>query len=199
MKPYSESCEENKDVILKIIQPLLLEKKSLLEIGSGTGQHAIHFAQAMPHIQWHTSDRYEALAGIQMWINEYQVNGKLRNLHSPILLDVAQKHWPELIVDAIFTANTLHIMHWDEVQNLFENISELLTDDGILLIYGPFNYHGQYTSDSNARFDVWLKSRDPESGIRDFSALTVLAESNGFKLFADYEMPANNRLLCWKK
>ncbi len=199
MKPYSESSEENKDVILNVIQPLLLEKKSLFEIGSGTGQHAIYFAQAMPHIQWHTSDRSEAIAGIKMWVDEYKVNGKLHNLHSPIPLDVAQKHWPEIKVDAIFTANTLHIMHWNEVQNLFNNMTKLLSEDGIVLAYGPFNYQGKYTSDSNARFDAWLKSGDANSGIKDFSVLVTLAENNGFKLFADYEMPSNNRILCWKK
>ena len=199
MKPFSESCEQNKDVILKVIKPLLASRHSVLEIGSGTGQHAIYFAQAMPHLKWHTSDRAEALSGIQMWLDEFCSDGKLQNIRSPIVLDVSQTNWPELKVDAIFTANTLHIMHWNDVQTLFEQAPKLLVSDGVILIYGPFNYQGQYTSDSNESFDGWLKSRDSTSGIRDFSDLEVLAEKNGLKFLADYEMPANNRILCWQK
>ncbi len=199
MKPFSESCEQNKDVILKVIKPILTSRHSLLEIGSGTGQHAIYFAQAMPHLKWHTSDRVEALSGIQMWLDEFCSDGKLQNIRSPIVLDVSQTNWPELKVDAIFTANTLHIMHWNDVQKLFEQAPKLLVSDGVILIYGPFNYQGQYTSDSNESFDGWLKARDSKSGIRDFSDLEVLAAKNGLKFLADYEMPANNRILCWQK
>lgn len=199
MKPFSESCEQNKDVILKVIKPILTSRHSLLEIGSGTGQHAIYFAQAMPHLKWHTSDRAEALSGIQMWLDEFCSDGQLQNIISPVSLDVSQTNWPELKVDAIFTANTLHIMHWSDVQMFFEQAPKLLVSDGVILIYGPFNYQGQYTSDSNESFDGWLKSRDSKSGIRDFSDLEVLAEKNGLKFLADYEMPANNRILCWQK
>ena len=199
MKPFSESCEQNKEVILKVIRPLLSSRQSLLEIGSGTGQHAIYFAQAMPHLQWYTSDRSEALNGIQMWLDEFCIDGKLANIHSPVLLDVTQKNWPELEIDAIFTANTLHIMHWNEVQKFFQQAAALLDSGGIMLIYGPFNYQGQYTSESNEHFDGWLKDRDPQSGIRDFSALDELAVNNGLKLLDDYQMPANNRILCWQK
>ena len=198
MKPYSESCEQNKDVILKVIKPLLTACTSLLEIGSGTGQHAVHFGQAMPHLQWHTSDRQESLNGIQIWLDDAILNG-INNVHSPIALDVMQNNWPELKVDAIFSANTLHIMSLAEVQVLFKKAPPLLQDNGILLAYGPFNYHGQYTSESNRQFDAWLKSRDPNSGIKGFSVLDELAQKNGLQLQTDYEMPANNRLLFWKK
>ena len=195
MKPFSESCEQNKDVILQVIKPLLETQKHLLEIGSGTGQHAVYFGQALPHLQWQTSDRKEALSGIQMWLDESGLN----NVHPPLALDVKQSDWPDLEIDAVFMANTLHIMSWDEVQALFNQMSLILQDNGILLIYGPFNYHGQYTSESNKNFDGWLKSRDPKSGVRDFEAVNQLAQKSGLQLQDDYEMPANNRILYWQK
>lgn len=200
MKPFAESCEQNKNVILEVIKPLLENCTDVLEIGSGTGQHAIHFSQAMPHLRWYPSDRIEALAGIQMWLDEYRESGNpLNNIYNPIELDVAQSNWPEIEVDAIFMANTLHIMHWHEVQLMFQEMSPLLRTNGMVLVYGPFNYNGKYTSDSNRQFDSWLKSRDPESGIRDFNELDALADANSLKIMADFEMPANNRILCWCK
>ena len=199
MKPFSESCEQNKAAILKTIKPILSSHNSVLEIGSGTGQHALYFSQHMPHLQWYTSDRFEALNGIQMWLDEFQSEGGLNNVHSPVSLDVTQSQWPDMNVDAVFTANTLHIMSWYEVQMFYERVPEILNADGLLLAYGPFNYHGQYTSDSNQRFDGWLKARDPDSGIKDFSELNDLALKNGLKILADHEMPANNRILLWQK
>lgn len=199
MKPFSTSCEQNKDVILETIKPLLQNRQCVLEIGSGTGQHAVHFAQQMPHLQWHTSDRQEALNGIQMWLDEFQLKTGLNNIHAPVRLDVAQSDWPDLNVDAVFSANTLHIMSQNEVQMFFDRVTQVLNDDGLLIIYGPFNYQGQYTSDSNRQFDIWLKSRNPDSCIKDFSELNDLAEKNGLKILVDYEMPANNRILLWQK
>ena len=200
MKPFAESCEQNKDVILEVIQPLMVNCTDVLEIGSGTGQHAIHFAQAMSHLQWHPSDRSESLPGIQMWLDEFRARGvALKNIHTPIELDVTQENWPELEVDVIFMANTLHIMHWDEIEKMFQKLYSVLTPGGMVLAYGPFNYQGQYTSDSNRQFDGWLKSRDPSSGIRDFDELGQLASHNGLRIMADFEMPANNRILCCHK
>jgi len=199
MKPFSESCEQNKTAILDIIKPILSASNSVLEIGSGTGQHAVYFAQKMPHLQWYTSDRHDALNGIQMWLDEFQAEGGLQNVHSPVSLNVSQLQWPDLNVDAIFTANTLHIMSWPEVQLFFQRAPEVMNPAGLILAYGPFNYQRQYTSDSNRQFDSWLKSRNPESGIKDFSELNELALNNGLKILADYEMPANNRILLWRK
>ena len=194
MKPFSESCEQNQQVILDIIKPLLHDCHSVLEIGSGTGQHAVYFAQHLPHVQWQSSDRQENIKGIQLWLDE----ADLSNISSPLVLNVMQAEWPELSVDAVFMANTLHIMSWHEVKAFFSQISRVLQKNASLIIYGPFNYHGQYTSESNQRFDLWLKSRDPDSGIRDFSAVNRLAEENQLQLVADYAMPANNRILYWK-
>ena len=195
MKPFSESSQQNRDPILNVLRPLLTERHSVLEIGSGTGQHAVYFAEHMPHLLWHTSDRLENHAGIQAWLDE----AGLANTRPPLLLDVRQADWPELVVDAIFTANTLHIMDWPAVEATFAGAGRLLPVGGLLLVYGPFNYGGEYTSDSNARFDQWLKQRDPASGIRDFAALDQLAAKAGLSLLHDYTMPVNNRILCWRK
>jgi cyclopropane fatty-acyl-phospholipid synthase-like methyltransferase len=195
MKPYAQSCDENRDPILAVIRPLLEHCRALLEVGSGTGQHAVYFAAAMPHLVWHTSDRQEQLPGIRMWLEE----ARLQNVRMPLELDVTAPTWPDLQVDAVFSANTTHIMHWPDVEALFAGVGRLLARDGRFLLYGPFNYRGDYTSDSNRRFDAWLRQRDPASGLRDFAALERLAQRAGMLLEEDYAMPANNRILSWRK
>lgn len=194
-KPHSESCDQNRAPILEILLPLFADRCAVLEIGSGTGQHAVHFAAAMPHLVWHTSDRAENHAGIRLWLEE----AGLANTRPPLLLDVAQPQWPRVEVDAVFSANTTHIMHWPEVVALFSGVGALLPSGGLFALYGPFNYGGRFTSESNARFDQWLKQRDPASGVRDFEALDALANGAGMSLLEDYAMPANNRILCWRR
>jgi len=194
MKPYSESCDQNREPILRVIQPLLADRRGVLEIGSGTGQHAVFFARQMPHLIWHTSDRVENHPGIRLWLDQ----ASLPNLRTPLPLDVARDPWPEIGVDAVFSANTAHIMGWPDVQAMFRGVGRVLPTGGLFLLYGPFNYAGAYTSDSNARFDQWLKGRDPDSGIRDFEALDQQAREAGMRLHDDFEMPANNRILCWR-
>jgi cyclopropane fatty-acyl-phospholipid synthase-like methyltransferase len=194
-KPFSRACENNRKPILDAIKPLLASSRAVLEIGSGTGQHAAYFAAELPHLQWYTSDIPEYHAGICMWIED----AGLPNLHAPLTLDVLQQPWPEVDVDAVFSANTAHIMSWPMVEALFAGVAKLLTADGQFLLYGPFNYAGNYTSDSNAIFDGWLKARDPESGIRNFEQLQMLADNGGMAFVHDYEMPANNRILHWRK
>lgn len=194
-KPYSESCDQNRDPILSVIKPLLKDKKSVLEVGSGTGQHAVYFAQHLPHLTWQPSDQKPCLEGIYLWMHEAQ----LVNVKSPLEFNVTQPKWPEIRVDVIFSANTLHIMHWHEVEAFFAGIKDRLNTNGLLIVYGPFNYNNQYTSESNARFDAWLKARDPHSGIRQFEQLNELAKDQGLSLLEDYAMPANNRILCWMK
>jgi len=195
MKPYSESCDQNREPILEVITSLFAERRHILEIGSGTGQHAVYFAQKMPHLVWYTSDVEDSHVGIQMWIDE----AGLSNVRAPIKLDVRQPLWPKLSIDAIFSANTSHIMHWPAVQALFAGVGMLLPAEGLFVLYGPFNYHQQYTSESNAHFDSWLKARDALSGIRDVEDLNTLAVKAGMMLSSDYSMPANNHILCWKK
>lgn len=195
MKPFSESCEQNKLPILEVLKKEISHCRKLLEIGSGTGQHAVYFGQQFPGLVWQTSDVAEAHAGIQLWIDA----AGLHNVLAPAALDVMTDSWPGREYDCVFSANTTHIMCWPAVEKMFEGIGKVLLPQGTFCLYGPFNYNGSYTSESNARFDEWLKARDPESAIRDFEALNRLAENAGLRLKEDYSMPANNRLLVWTR
>ena len=195
MKQYSQACDENRDPILSIIGEVFSDAHSILEIGSGTGQHAVYFARRLPHLTWQPSDLTENHASINAWRNE----AGLENVLPPIDLNVTAATWPAGEYDGLFSANTLHIMNWEAVQRMFSNIGNLLQTGARCCFYGPFNYGGSFTSDSNRQFDAWLKNRDPASGIRDFEALVDLATANGFELDADNKMPVNNRLLVWKK
>lgn len=194
-KPFSQAAENNKQPILQIIETIFLESTTVWEIGSGTGQHACYFAQKLPHLQWQATDREENLTGINNWITA----AKLSNLPPGIALNVTDTQWPCQQIDAVFTANTLHIMHWQEVEFLFAGLANYLSTSAVVCLYGPFNYYGQYTSESNERFDQSLKARDPESGIRDFYAIEKLANRAGLKINNDFAMPANNRLLVLQK
>ncbi len=195
MKPFSEPCERNKEPILAILRELFADRRFVLEIGSGTGQHAVHFARALPHLIWQTSDLPANHAGIRAWLAE----ATLTNTPEPVALDVGAHVWPVESADAIFCANTIHIISWPLVERMFEGIGRVLADGGLLVLYGPFNYNGQFTSESNARFDVWLRNRDPASGIRDFENVDALARMQGLRLVGDHEMPANNRTLVWRR
>ena len=189
-KPFSPSCERNKDPILSVIRSLLINKKSVLEVGSGTGQHAVYFAKEMPWLTWQCSELQENLAGLEMWITE----AALSNLPPPVNLDVSTSSLKPQF-DVIYTANTLHIMSIEQVTYFFKLIGEWADSVKEVLIYGPFNYAGKYTSASNAQFDSWLKNRNPGSGIRDFEWIIELATQSHLTLENDIEMPANNRLL----
>ena len=167
----------------------------MLEIGSGTGQHAVYFGKALPHLIWQTSDLPDNHAGILAWLNE----AALINVKSPLALNVEDGVWPLATVDGIFSANTAHIISWPQVTAMFAGIGRVLAPGGIACLYGPFNFAGTYTAESNARFDVWLKARDPLSGIRDFEAVDALARAQGLVLQHDYAMPANNRMLVWQR
>jgi len=195
MKPFAESCEQNQEPILDVLREQFADTKTVLEIGSGTGQHAVYFARHLPYLHWQTSDMPEYHVGIQQWIDE----AGLKNIAPPIELDVSQSIWPALEVEAVFSANTVHIMAWHCVEKMFAGVAEILKTQGLLCLYGPFNYDGQYTSKSNEKFDQWLKARDPQSGIRDFEKLVELGRQYGLRLVHDYEMPANNRILIWQK
>lgn len=195
MKPYSESCDQNRAPILEILRLELADRSRLLELGSGTGQHAVYFAPEFPDLIWQTSDVAGLHAGIVAWLRD----AGSTNILPPLALDVCRDRWPDSSYDAVFSANTVHIMAWPEVECLFEGIGRVLEDGGVFCLYGPFNYEGRYTSASNARFDDWLKQRDPSSGVRDFEALDGLAQLAGMQLKKDYEMPANNRTLVWLK
>ncbi|HEY6985311.1 MAG TPA: DUF938 domain-containing protein [Rhodanobacteraceae bacterium] len=194
-KPFAEACERNRDPILAVLRAHFSDRTRVLEIGSGTGQHAVHFAAAMPYLVWQTSDRAENLPGIRAWLDD----AKLSNTPAPIELDVTGERWPSPPFDAIFSANTLHIMSWPEVERMFAALDRITTADAKVAIYGPFNYDGKFTSASNAAFDESLKSRAPQMGIRDMEAVNTLARAAGFALIDDVAMPANNRTLVWQR
>lgn len=193
-KPFSQACENNKGPILQVISRVFSRPTTVWEIGSGTGQHACHFARHLPHVDWQPTDRQENIDGIRLWVEEAQQS----NLKPPLSLDVADAIWPCDSIDALFTANTLHIMSREEVEIFFDRLGVYLNADALICIYGPFNYDGRYTSDSNARFDEWLKSQNGLSGIKDFEDILSLAMSIGLNLQSDEAMPANNRLLVLK-
>jgi len=206
-KPFSPSCERNREPILSVLRTHFADRRHVLEIGSGTGQHAAHFAAALPYLTWQASDRSENLSGIQMWLDD----AALPNTPAPRVFDVAEQDAPtphnsdaagkaaSIRYDAIFSANTLHIMSWAEVEKFFDALPALTSAEAKLVIYGPFNYRGEFTSASNAAFDRSLKQRDPQMGIRDFDDVTRLAKSGGFMPLDDVAMPANNRCLVWQR
>lgn len=193
MKPYSEACERNRAPILEVLERILAERRFVLEIGSGTGQHAAYFAPALPHLVWQPSDVPEHLEGIRQWVEE----SAAPNLRAPIALDV-ERDWPQLDADAVFSANTCHIMSWPQVERMFAGIGRMDSVQ-VFCLYGPFNYGGRPNSESNARFDAMLRARDPASGLRDYEAVAALARRSGFAAVEDNPMPANNRMLVFKR
>jgi cyclopropane fatty-acyl-phospholipid synthase-like methyltransferase len=194
-KPFSESCVDNRAPILEVLKPRVAACERLLEIGSGTGQHAVYFAPELPHLRWQTSDRREQHPGICAWLDDAAAHNILR----PLALDVLEDGWPLGPYDAVFSANTAHIMPEAAVEAMFHGIGRVLVSGGPFLLYGPFNYDGRFSAPSNAEFDHWLRRRDPQMGIRDVSWLAELAAASGLVLDVDVEMPVNNRLLVWRR
>lgn len=193
-KPDAPSCARNREPILEVLREHFADRRRVLEIGSGTGQHAVFFAAALPQLTWQASDRADNLPGIRAWLADAQ----LPNTPDAIELDVAGP-WRAGRHDAVFSANTLHIMHWREVEALFARMPRVLEEGGKLAIYGAFNYGGRFSSDSNAAFDAWLKARGAHQGIRDFEAVAALAAAAGLALVEDRAMPSNNRMLVWRR
>src|ERR1700722_13325724 len=188
MLPFSAACERNKEPILDVLRSRFAGRTQVLEIGSGTGQHAVHFARALEELTWHPTEQLAYLADLT---ERVKLEGPA-NLRSPKLLDVRQAVWPLRSVDAMFTANTLHIMSWPEVAVMFQGIGSTLAPSGLLCIYGPFRYDGSYTSPSNLEFDRMLRERDPQSGMREMREVTKLAAGVGLRLVADHDLPAFN-------
>lgn len=194
-KPFSPSCERNREPILAVLRDAFVDRRCVLEIGSGTGQHAVFFAAAMAHLEWQTSDREENVSGIQRWLDD----AALANTPEPMVFDVGDQAWPSTRFNAIFTANTLHIMAWAEVEQLFARLPELMSDDCRFAVYGPFNIDGRYTSDSNAEFDRWLHERGAHMAIRDLAAVDALAAAAGLQRIGLHTMPANNFCAIWQR
>jgi len=196
--PFSQACENNKLPILDILGRHLKERRTgeqqtVLEIAAGTGQHAVFFAEALPFLTWQTTDIADNLPTLTPRIEQ----AELPNLPAPRILDV-NGQWPTGTVDATFSANSLHIISVGAVENFFAGVGKQLRAGGLLFVYGPFKYQDEFTSESNDRFDDWLKERDPASGIRDFEWVNSLANRAGLDLLEDNAMPANNQLLVWR-
>lgn len=197
-KQFSVACERNRVPIAAVLGSVLTTSQRVLEIGSGTGQHAVYFAAQFPHLTWQTSDLPANHASILAW----QQEAGLPNVLPPLALDMADPDWPQTLAagyDAIFTANTCHIMSWPQVRNMFAGVGRVLAAGGRFWTYGPFNVDGQFTSPSNAAFDASLKEYAAHMGIRDMAELLVLAAEHHLVLRADHAMPANNRLLEWER
>lgn len=200
-KPHAPSCDRNREPILSVIQPLLAQRQRVLELGSGTGQHAVYFARQMSHLSWQTTERPGHLDGIHQWL----ADAALPNTPAPIALDVAAPPWPlptpasDTAFDAAFTANTLHYMPWGSVQALFAQLPQHLAPGAVFIAYGPFRIDGQHTSDSNVQFDGWLAGVDPRFAVRDLGEVDALARSGGLQLEARHAMPANNFCVVWRR
>lgn len=195
-KPFSAACERNTAPILEVLEEVILPSdRRLLEIGSGTGQHAVNLASHFPWLEWHPTDLSDKLAGMKLWFQE----AKVQNIQMPTRLDVSRDDFPKLKFDIVFTANTFHIMHWKDCKSLMKLMGKRLRENSRVVIYGPFKYNEEFTSESNAEFDRTLKERDPLSGIRSFEDVNNNMVKNGFEIVADYEMPANNRMLVFNR
>lgn len=195
-KPFSLACERNRDPILEVLKEVILPSdRRLLEIGSGTGQHAVYFAPSFPFMEWHPSDLSPNLSGMKIWFNEERIP----SMQKPVKLDVSRDDFPKLKFDVVFTANTLHIMHWKDCKSFMKTLGHRLRDGSRAIFYGPFKYNGEFTSASNAEFDLSLKERDPLSGIRSFEDVHANMVKNGFELVLDHEMPAFNKILVYNR
>jgi cyclopropane fatty-acyl-phospholipid synthase-like methyltransferase len=196
MLAHSEACDRNKEPILAVLRTAFAASRAVLEIGSGTGQHAVYFAGQLPQVTWQPTE----MPPVPDFLAQRIRQAALPNLRPPLALDVREPAWARIAaVDAVFSANTLHIMSWESVECLFRGVGAALAGGGVLCIYGPFRYRGQHSSASNLQFDSWLKGRDPDSGVRDFEAVAALAQSQQLHLAADHAMPANNRALVWQR
>lgn len=195
-KPFAPACERNKDPILEVLQSVITrDDRRLLEIGSGTGQHAVYFAPHFPQVEWYPTDVTANLKGINMWLDE----AKIKNIQRPTRVEIGKDELPKLKFDVIFTANTFHIMHWKECKSLIKQFGGRLREGSRVAIYGPFKYDGKFTTPSNEEFDQSLKEKDPLSGIRNFEDVNNAMVKNGFELVMDYAMPANNQMLVYRR
>jgi SAM-dependent methyltransferase len=195
MKQSSPSCERNKEPILAVLREILSVPGLVLEISSGSGQHAVHFARGLPHVEWQPTDVADNLPSISAWRDE----AALTNLREPLALDLFSDHWPITEAQAVVCINTIHIVSWEAVERLFAGAGLLLAPGGVMYVYGPYRYADRPLEPSNEEFDRWLKARDSASGVRLFEDVNRLAGLNGLMLAGDRDMPANNRSIWWIK
>ncbi|MGB1091793.1 MAG: DUF938 domain-containing protein [Oceanobacter sp.] len=194
--PVSPACLRNQQPIAEVLARELPEHSVVLEVGSGTGQHAAFMTSWMPNLTWQPSEIASRLAEINAW----RLRTGSENFLPPLVLDVAQDLWPVKQVDAVFSANVIHYISWAKVRSMLEGIGRVTRVGGLVFFYGPYNYEGRFTSEGNAALDAWLKADiDPEAGIKDFDQILLAARREKLRLVKDIEMPANNRILMFKK
>ncbi len=194
-KPVNPAAERNKAPILAVIERYLLSARGVLEIGAGSGHHALYFAAQLPHLRWQASEQGGNMRGLSMNL----ADAGLANLLPPLELNVLHASWPVSALDAVFAANVVQCMTSPALAALFQGVGEHLSADGVFLLYGPFNRDGRYTSEGNQQLDAWARSLDADFGLRDRAALEELATHCGLRLCEDHAMPANNQLLVWRR
>ena len=195
-KAFAPAAERNRQPIVDLLRRVLPADGLVLEVASGTGQHAEFFSETLPALRWQPSDiSAQALESIRTRVRD----AARENLLAPLELDVREMPWPVERSDAILCINMIHIAPWEATVALFRGAAGLLDPNAPLITYGPYRLHGQHTSFSNQAFDETLRSRNPAWGVRDIDALSALAGEEGFVLDARFEMPANNMTLCWRR
>lgn len=190
---FSQPAANNQEPILEQLKSLFAEPATVLEIGSGSGQHAVAFAGALPHLTWQPSDQGRYLEGLKINLAKLAPP----NVRPVVTLDIAAEPWPVTGFDHIYLANVVHIAPEAVLEPLFRQAARLLPAGGLLCLYGPYRYGGEFTTESNERFDAWLRAQNPASGIRDVETVEALATEHGLGFEADHAMPANNQLLVF--
>lgn len=195
-RQWAPAAERNREPILDVLRDVLPACGTVLEIASGTGQHAAYFAAALRQLDWQPSDAEPAAcASIAAWVAQ----AALPNLRAPLALDVGAWPWPLEAADAIVCINMIHISPWASTLALFDGAARVLGDAGVLYLYGPYRRDGAHTAPSNAQFDAQLRNRNPAWGVRDLEAVVAAGRAAGFDLEAVVPMPANNLSVVFRK
>ncbi len=194
---HAPATERNREPILAVLKTLITGPATILEIASGTGQHAVWFAGKLPDVTWIPSDADEEMrASVAAWARRE----KVRNIAlPPRVIDARARRWNMEAVDGVYCANMIHISPYSACEGLIKGASDCVKPGGFLMLYGPYKVEGEHTAPSNARFDETLRSQNADWGIRDLEAVTALAEAAGFEPEEPVEMPANNLSVIFRK
>lgn len=193
---FSEACERNKEPILKVLEQFIhKDDRRVLEIGAGTGQHAMYFAPKFPFLEWYPTELKENILKLKSNLSKV----KISNIQSPVICDVSKDDFPKVKFDIVFTANTFHIMQWKQGKSFIKLLGNRLRKGSRAIFYGPFKFNGEFTTPSNEKFDIDLKVSDPLRGIRSFEDINKAMLKSGFELLELIEMPANNHMIIYQR